>query len=212
MGQVFKGHAQAYKSGLITQMWEMEPNKAVWAIMAKAYSNLRDGAGRGRINLEGFLRQVAPYVGVTPANLYLNAMGWELVTPKDGKPFIAATADSEIMARRNTLTTNLSDADITDYCFAMGLVPRPANHQPQHQQRVGLSFTTSVQPAQGSPEVSRTESEGKVIENGECQKNETSSNTAAQGDTMSETYEAANHRVSPCNLPFLTCQADTSLR
>ncbi|KAF2841217.1 hypothetical protein M501DRAFT_929910 [Patellaria atrata CBS 101060] len=53
-----------------------DPTKNKWAIIAKAYSEIRDSVGRVNIDLKEFLNIMCPDLGLVPADAYLEVFGW----------------------------------------------------------------------------------------------------------------------------------------
>ena len=51
-------------SGFLTHLWQADPTKAKWTILAKAYSKLRDKVGKKKAPLPPFLAINAPFIGV----------------------------------------------------------------------------------------------------------------------------------------------------
>ncbi|KAF2397504.1 hypothetical protein EJ06DRAFT_584435 [Trichodelitschia bisporula] len=75
---MFRNHQQRDISGFMKVMWDSDPFKAKWSILAKAYSTIRDEVGKTAAPLAGFLDKVVPLVGIVPRNMYLETMGWTM--------------------------------------------------------------------------------------------------------------------------------------
>ena len=72
-------------SGFLTFMWKADPFKAKWAVLAKAYSVIRDNQGKINAPLDEFLAINGSFVGVVePAN-YLHTLGWKVTSNIDGQ-------------------------------------------------------------------------------------------------------------------------------
>ncbi|GLA12459.1 hypothetical protein AnigIFM62618_008404 [Aspergillus niger] len=118
---MFPDLTQKAKSGILRFLWQNDPFKAKWAIVAKAYSIIRDDHDNG-VSLETFLKLNANLIGIIEPDRYLDIMGWELNV--DGqqqytmaKVKITATPEAE-------LSTNYSVDDIVKNCYDTGYVSR----------------------------------------------------------------------------------------
>jgi hypothetical protein len=60
---IFTTFQQKNISGFLTRMWQEDPFKAKWAIVAKAYSIIRDKVGKAHAPLDIFLQTVCPHIG-----------------------------------------------------------------------------------------------------------------------------------------------------
>ena len=69
-------------------MWQADPFKAKWTILAKAYSTIRDVQGKANAPLNQFLALNAPVVRIIEPPKYLNALGWVLFVENDGHTVI----------------------------------------------------------------------------------------------------------------------------
>lgn len=110
---------QKSKSGIIRNLWQLDPNKAKWSILAKAYSILRDNHGND-VSLDTFLELTVPFIGLIQPCDYLETMGCKIITIED----------QQYEVQRNSLdgpdlsnsATNYSVADIVNYCYDRGYV------------------------------------------------------------------------------------------
>ncbi|EED13846.1 Mating-type protein MAT-1, putative [Talaromyces stipitatus ATCC 10500] len=115
---IFPDITQKTKSGIIKDLWQADPYKAKWAILAKVYSTLRDDHGRN-VTLETFLNLTVPFIGLIQPNEYLAAMGCR-VAFTDEQNYIIETISSP----RTDISeaTNYSVADVVDFCYTTGYV------------------------------------------------------------------------------------------
>lgn len=99
-------------SGFLTHLWQADPTKAKWAILAKAYSEIRDKVGKKRAPLPPFLAINAPFVGVIDPDDYLRIHGWEIID-RDGQTILRRAARPDGAAYGvSMLTTNASVDDV----------------------------------------------------------------------------------------------------
>lgn len=137
---------QKLKSGLLRFLWQSDPFKAKWTIVAKAYSTIRDRHRDSRqVTLDTFLARIGPYIGlVTPAQ-YLNVMGWELAVDEIGQKHLIKKAQPGAGPDPALLITNLSVADIVQHCYNIGYVTR-GGITPAQNPGAGAAMAFAAQP------------------------------------------------------------------
>lgn len=115
---MFPEMTQKTKSGLIKDLWQADPYKGKWAILAKAYSILRDDH-RNEVSLDTFLELTVPFIGLIQPEDYLKIMGCRLVKTDDQYNI------EQISPARPDLsdsTTLLSVGDVLQHCYENGYV------------------------------------------------------------------------------------------
>ncbi|KAF2674961.1 hypothetical protein BT63DRAFT_420214 [Microthyrium microscopicum] len=75
---MFDRQQQKMISGYLHRMWKDDMHKAKWALIAKAYSTIRDQAGKVNAPLNDFLEFVCPLIIVPTPETYMLRMGYEL--------------------------------------------------------------------------------------------------------------------------------------
>jgi hypothetical protein len=138
------------KSGLIRSLWEQDHWKHFWAIAAKAYSELRDNH-TGGITLESFLKNATGFLGVIPADQYLETMGWTLATDTEGQTHLVKTSSGD--GQNVPLTSNLSVHDIVNHCYDIGLLSRPQcpARRSKNDNVITMSFAAAPNAANTGP-------------------------------------------------------------
>ncbi|EGE78810.2 hypothetical protein RJZ56_002893 [Blastomyces dermatitidis] len=141
--RTFPDLSQKIKSGLLRLLWTSDPFKAKWAILAKAYSIIRDSHA-GQVNLESFLALNGPLIGIVGPSDYLRVMGLQLAVSMD-KQFSVIKNNHHVGPTQGDLTTNLSVDDIVTHCYQTGYVagvlsPDNSNHG------VGVAMAVAAQP------------------------------------------------------------------
>ncbi|KAL5000812.1 mating-type protein MAT alpha 1-domain-containing protein [Aspergillus recurvatus] len=116
---IFPDITQKSKSGILRFLWQNDPFKAKWTILAKAYSMIRDEHDN-EVSLESFLTLNAELIGVIQPDRYLDAMGWEL-TLNDQQQYTMARVKSPA-ATEAQLSTHFSVDDLIKHCYATGYV------------------------------------------------------------------------------------------
>ncbi|KAL2866006.1 mating-type protein MAT alpha 1-domain-containing protein [Aspergillus lucknowensis] len=116
---IFPDLTQKAKSGILRFLWQNDPFKAKWTILAKAYSIVRDEHD-AEVTLESFLTLNAELIGILEPVRYLDAMGWEL-TDNGNQQYTMARIKSPV-ATEAELSTNCSVDDLIKHCYAAGYV------------------------------------------------------------------------------------------
>jgi hypothetical protein len=116
---IFAQWQQKEISGFLTRMWQDDPFKAKWTIVAKAYSIIRDQVGKTQAPLDHFLQLVCPLVGIIEPPKYLGKMGWAMPnteTKEMTRDFFPDLTRFDAYL----LKTNLSADDIVQHCQEAG--------------------------------------------------------------------------------------------
>lgn len=116
---MFTEMTQKAKSGIIRYLWQADPYKGKWAILAKAYSILRDDHGSD-VSLDTFLELTVPFIGLIQPGEYLGAMGCQIVMTDEQHYRIenVSLARPEL----SDFATNHSVDDVVNYCYERGYV------------------------------------------------------------------------------------------
>ena len=118
---IFASLQQKDISGFLTYLWQTEPCKGKWSIIAKAYSLVRDLKGKDSAPLDTFLKINAPYVGIVKPEEYMSVLGYEIEINEFGQIALRKTANPDINNFDNeVLTTNVSVEDVIRNCYELG--------------------------------------------------------------------------------------------
>lgn len=133
-------------SGFLTHLWQADPTKAKWAILAKAYSEIRDKIGKKRAPLPPFLAINAPFVGVIDPDDYLRILGWELID-RDGQTILrrAARPDGAVY-EISMITTNASVEDVISNSYHHGYINQENFGVATLSGGMSVIMATSAQP------------------------------------------------------------------
>ena len=108
---------QKNTSGLLKIMWDQDPFKAKWSIIARAYTNIRDQVGKANASIEVFFSIVCPRMGIIGVDDYFARMEWVAETNEGGSVVLfqkscpdLKTFPSEIM------NSNLTEKDVVHFC------------------------------------------------------------------------------------------------
>jgi hypothetical protein len=111
-------------SGPISKMWNEDPNQSVWALIARAWSMIRDQLSERSLPqapLQEFVNVICPYLNIPSPAIYMEGMGWELDVDAEGSPSLTrvftTTAESFDVGVQNA---TLSVQDIISYCQSVG--------------------------------------------------------------------------------------------
>ncbi|KAI9669142.1 MAG: hypothetical protein M1831_000734 [Alyxoria varia] len=109
---IFDQYQQKEVSGFLRVMWKEDPFKARWALLAKAYSVIRDFQGRSNTNLDGFLALTIGAMDIITRENYLSVTGWEL-THTDGGNSLVRTSSPHV---GNVSNPTMSVDDLIKIC------------------------------------------------------------------------------------------------
>jgi hypothetical protein len=116
---IFCQWQQKEASPCLTRMWHEDPFHAKWAIVAKAYSVIRDQVGKAQAPLDQFLQLVCPVVGILAPEEYLGNMGWNMLDGHN-KEVVRTTAPNFLSFDAALLTTTMSADDLVRLCQKVG--------------------------------------------------------------------------------------------
>lgn len=140
----FPDLSQKVKSGLLRLLWRSDPLKAKWAILAKAYSIIRD-KHIGQVTLESFLALNGPFVGIFSPSSYIQTMGLQLVADENKQLSLVKTTNPTF--NQADLTTNLSVDDVVRNCYQAGYVTGEFSEGDSSLQSIGVAMAVSAQPS-----------------------------------------------------------------
>ncbi|KAL5337547.1 mating-type protein MAT alpha 1-domain-containing protein [Aspergillus crustosus] len=116
---MFPDLTQKAKSGILRYLWQNDPFKAKWTILAKAYSIIRDEHD-AEVSFDSFLTLNSKLIGIIEPGRYLDAMGWELA--ENGQQQYTMARVKTAVATEAQLTTNCSVEDLIKHCYETGYV------------------------------------------------------------------------------------------
>lgn len=76
--KLFPDLQQKTASGFLTTLWNKDPFRNKWALIAKVYSFVRDEVGKDKITLAYFLSFSCPLMGIIEPQAYLTILGWSV--------------------------------------------------------------------------------------------------------------------------------------
>lgn len=156
---MFPNLSQKVKSGLLREIWNLDPFKAKWSILAKAYSKVRDNHS-DQVSLDSFLSLNGPLIGIVPPNEYVDSMGIRVQKKTEKEYEVSKYSDMESPSQ-SELTTNLSVDDIVTYCYQSGYVSGKVPQNDDETLGVGVAMAVTAQTTK-QPRVNlRRESENE---------------------------------------------------
>lgn len=107
----------------LTILWQQDPFKAKWTIIARAYSSIRDVVGRANAPLNAFLDVVTPQIGVLGINVYMKMMNWVFETDEAGLPIFKQSATPDLTQfPAYIMHTSMTEKDVVHFCARMGYI------------------------------------------------------------------------------------------
>lgn len=172
---IFNTSQQKNISGFLTRIWGKDPFKAKWAILAKAYSLLREEHSKVDAPLDAFLAIACPIINIVPREDYMSTMGWNILVSEDSVNTIERVFEPNFSDfTQATLSTNLSANQIVQHCAAVGFVSKKDSRRIDRDPSA-LAMATFV-PASQSQLSFPAASDNRVDISG--QNNEAASDTA----------------------------------
>ena len=105
-------------SGFLTYLWQHDPCKPKWAILAKAYTIIRDSQGKDKTPLDKFLVINAPYINVATPDTYFEQLGWVVI----GNEYTIVQRKTLFSINPMLLVTTVSVEDVLRYSYDKGYV------------------------------------------------------------------------------------------
>ncbi|KAF4119844.1 mating type protein MAT1-1-1 [Geosmithia morbida] len=76
--KIFPDVPQKSVSGFLTTLWNQDPFRNKWVLVAKVYSFIRDEVGKDKIPLSQFLGISCPLMKIISPSAYLSTLGWRV--------------------------------------------------------------------------------------------------------------------------------------
>ena len=122
---MFGNVAQKEISGFLTRLWQRDPFKSKWTILARAYSIIRDARGKKAAPLDHFLVISAPYVGIIPPSNYLALLGWVISSQADGQRVLIQNFPPNLSGFDVAVVgSDHSVRDVLLHCLDKGYIPK----------------------------------------------------------------------------------------
>ena len=177
-------------------MWQNDPFKAKWSILAKSYSLIRDSQGKANASLEKFLAINGPLIGVIEPAQYLQALSWEITADKGGQTVIRRHENS---IDEQLFITNVSVNDVIRNSYNAGYFTGDLSKVLLAKNEAVMTMAASAQPtstvqhsATGHPGSHDAKSAACAKIHGSSKKEEQVPTTLAIGEEESDTVMTTN--------------------
>jgi len=108
-------------------MWQQDPFKAKWTIIARGYSSIRDHVGKINAPLDAFLKLVCPVIGIIRIEDYLEKMSWSIEITPDSHISLQQVYPPKIEAFEPYLmNTSMTERDVINFVASQGYITRQA--------------------------------------------------------------------------------------
>ncbi|KAE8440561.1 hypothetical protein EG329_007234 [Mollisiaceae sp. DMI_Dod_QoI] len=122
---IFPNLPQSEASRHLTILWHRDPFKAKWALIAAAYSLMRDSVGKQNAPLSSFLALVCPAMGIVDHETYLRRLNWTCSLTNSGTLAWAQIPDPELGTfDREILYSAMTVDDVVEFCAGVGYISR----------------------------------------------------------------------------------------
>ena len=155
---IFVSFQQKEISGFLTILWQNDPFKAKWSILAKSYSLIRNSQGKANAPLEKFLAINGPLIGIIEPAKYLEALNWEVAVDEDGQTVLRRNGNS---IDEQLFITNVSVNDVIRNSYDEGYFTGDLSKVILANEAT-MTMAASVQPTQNAQHstISNLESHG----------------------------------------------------
>lgn len=145
---IFLSFQQKEISGFLTILWQNDPFKAKWSILAKSYSVIRNSQGKANAPLEKFLAINGPLIGVIEPARYLEALSWEVAVDEDGQTVMRRNESS---IDEHLFITNVSVNDVIRNSYDKGYFTGDISKVLLASNEAAMTMAASVQPTSNAP-------------------------------------------------------------
>ena len=128
------------------KVWQQEPFKGKWAIIAKAYSVLRDSLGKENAPLDKFFEISCELMSIIKPAQYFDTMGWEITIAEDGEPFMHR---NEKPLNPECYIDVFSVNDVIIHCYIKKYFTRELNEVLLPMNEAELSMTATTEALRG---------------------------------------------------------------
>lgn len=91
--RIFPDVPQKAVSGFLTMLWNQDPFRNKWVLIAKVYSFIRDEIGKEKIPLAQFLGVCCPIMRTVEPADYLATLGWQVDYDNGGQSLVRSDMD-----------------------------------------------------------------------------------------------------------------------
>lgn len=115
--KIFKALQQKNTSSLLKTMWDRDPFKAKWSIIARAYTSIRNQVGKTNASIDIFFDIVCPRMGIISVEDYLIWMRWTIETSRDGTILLHQDSLPDLRTfPPEFINGNLTEKDVVRLC------------------------------------------------------------------------------------------------
>lgn len=188
---IFLKYQQKEISGFLTVLWQADPFKAKWSIIAKSYSVIRNEQGKANAPLEKFLAINAPLIGIIEPAQYLEALNWEVTVDEGGQTVVRRYGDS---IDEQLFITNVSVNDVIRNSYDEGYFTGDLSKVLLANNEAAMTMATSVQPTSNAQLESNDAADfaATADNKGSSKENEQVSTTMAIDDEEKDSAVATN--------------------
>ena len=177
---IFLSFQQKEISGFLTILWQNDPFKAKWSILAKSYSLIRDHQGKANSPLDKFLAINGPLIGVIEPACYLEALSWEVTVDENGQTLLRRYGSS---IDEHLFITNVSVNDLIRNSHDHGYFTGDLKKVLLAENEAVMTMAASVQPTGSAQNPTAGQLESHDAESAACTNIEGSSKERNQVPT-----------------------------
>ncbi|KAH6677649.1 alpha-1 domain protein [Halenospora varia] len=123
--RIFAKFQQKNTSTYIKAMWDNDPFKAKWTIVARAYTTIRDYVGKSNASIDLFLDIVCPKIGIIGVEAYFTMMNWSVESTEDNTVVFRQIAEPDLSTfPQSIMTTLMTERDVIHFCASRAYIPQ----------------------------------------------------------------------------------------
>ncbi|KFA66100.1 hypothetical protein S40285_04296 [Stachybotrys chlorohalonatus IBT 40285] len=111
--KLFPDLQQKIVSGFLTTLWNKDPVRNKWALIAKVYSFVRDEATKEKISLSRYLDVCCPQMKIVEPSQYLAALGWSIQVDHTGTQTLVQNEANITISETNINNGNFPDTELS---------------------------------------------------------------------------------------------------
>ena len=140
---IFVSFQQKEISTFLTVLWQNDPFKGKWSILAKSYSVIRNSQGKAKAPLVEFLAINGPLIGIIEPARYLEALSWEVAVDEYGQTVIRRNGDA---IDEKLFITNVSVNDVIRNSYEAGYFTGDLSKVLLANNESDITMAASMQP------------------------------------------------------------------
>lgn len=128
--KLFPAAQQKTASGFLTTLWNKDPSRNQWALVAKVYSFVRDEIGKDKVSLGAFLGLACPIMRIIDPATYLTLLGWSVGEDETGAQKMVQDEETASIGEAQVKSMEYPDTEneLLSLLIGHGYLPRDGSN------------------------------------------------------------------------------------